>query len=116
MKKILSFGLASAMIMSMGAGVSAKSDEALNPIGAISTNAYLYDTDNYAVDLSQAVTSVDYGETLYFPLLSKISEDSAEAIAAAEALLTEKTNAFNTAVQALTNATADAAAKATAIP
>ena len=115
MKKILSFGLASAMIMSMGANAFAKNDEAVNPIGSISTNAYLYDSDNYAVDLSQAVTSVDYGETLYFPLLSKVSEDSAAAIAAAEALLTDKTNAFNTAAQALTNATTDAAAKAEAL-
>jgi len=115
MKKILSFGLASAMIMSMGANTFAKNDEALNPIGAISTNAYLYDSDNYAVDLSQAVSSVDYGETLYFPLLSKVSEDSAEAIAAAQALLTEKTNAYNTAAQTLTNATTDAAAKAEAL-
>ncbi len=115
MKKILSFGLASAMIMSMGASAFAKNNDALNPIGSISTNAYLYDSDNYAVDLSQAVTSVDYGETIYFPLLSKVSEDSAEAIEAAKALVAEKTAAFNTAAQTLTNASTDAAAKAEAL-
>ena len=49
MKKILSFGLASAMVMSMGAAAFAKDDDALYPIGAISTNAYLYDSDDYAV-------------------------------------------------------------------
>ena len=112
MKKILSFGLASAMVMSMGAAAFAKDDDALYPIGAISTNAYLYDSDDYAVDLSQAVSRVDYGETIYFPLLSAINDDAAEAIEAARRLLNEKTEAFNTAVSAHTNAVNDAAAKA----
>jgi len=115
MKKILSFGLASAMVMSMGAAAFAKDDDALYPIGAISTNAYLYDSDDYAVDLSQAVSRVDYGETIYFPLLSAINDDAAEAIEAARRLLNEKTEAFNTAVSAHTNAVNDAAAKAEAL-
>ena len=115
MKKIVSLGLASAMIMSMSSAVFAKDDEALYPIGAISTNAYLYDDDEYAVDLSQAVSSVDYGETIYFPLLNSTAGDSAAAIEAAQALLAEKTAAFEQAVTALNNANTTAAEKAAAL-
>ena len=71
MKKILTLGLAAAMVLSMGAAVSAKTDDSLYPVGAISDSAYLYDSDTSAVDLSQSVESVAYGKTVYYPLLNK---------------------------------------------
>lgn len=76
MKKTLALGLATAMILSMGAAVSAKTDESLYPVGAISDSAYLYDSDMSAVDLSKSVESVSYGKTLYYPLLSSTTEEN----------------------------------------
>lgn len=72
MKKTLALGLATAMIMSMGATVLAKTDDSLYPVGAISDSAYLYDSDTSAVDLSKSVESVAYGKTVYYPLLNKV--------------------------------------------
>ncbi len=72
MKKTLALGLATAMIMSMGATVLAKTDDSLYPVGAISDSAYLYDSDMSAVDLSKSVESVAYGKTVYYPLLNKV--------------------------------------------
>lgn len=76
MKKTLALGLASAMILSMGSAVLAKTDDSLYPVGAISDSAYLYDSDASAVDLSGSVESVAYGKTLYYPLLSSSTEEN----------------------------------------
>lgn len=79
MKKSLALGLALAMVLSMGAAVSAKTDESLYPVGSISESAYLYSSDDSAVDMTQSVDKVSYGEVLYFPLLNTTaSEENAE--------------------------------------
>ena len=72
MKKSLALGLATAMIMSMGATALAKTDDSLYPVGAISDSAYLYDSDNSVVDLSTSVERAAYGKTVYYPLLNKV--------------------------------------------
>ncbi|MBP1557766.1 MAG: hypothetical protein J6A76_07610, partial [Oscillospiraceae bacterium] len=97
MKKILAFGLASAMALSMNANVLARDNDALYPVGSISTQAYLYDDDKTAVDLSNAVDSVPYGETLFYPLLNNGNENAAQQIAAAQALLADKQTALHNA-------------------
>ncbi len=78
MKKTLALGLASAMILSMGSAVLAKTDDALYPVGAISDSAYLYDTDVSAVDMASPVESVAYGKTLYYPLLNSVAPTTPE--------------------------------------
>lgn len=98
MKKILALGLATAMVSGMGTAAFAKND-ARYPVGSIEPNAYLYDEDDNHVDLSTPVETVPYGETLYFPLLSKSNVENAEAIAKAQALLNEKAAAHNAKVE-----------------
>jgi len=115
MKKILAFGLASAMALSMNANVLARDNDALYPVGSISTQAYLYDDDKTAVDLSNAVDSVPYGETLFYPLLNNGNENAAQQIAAAQALLADKQTALQNATTAHDSAVADAATKAQAL-
>ena len=115
MKKILTLGLAAAMVLSMGAAVSAKSNDALYPVGSISESAYLYDSDKSAVDLANPVESVAYGKTLFYPLLNNAIADSSAAIAAAEAALAEKQADLTTANTAYGNAVTDASAKSTAL-
>lgn len=106
MKKILSLGLASAMVLSMGASVLAKDENIAYPIGSISTNAYLYDSDVSAVDLASAVDSVPYGKTLYYPLLNPGAGASTEAIKAAQELVNTKQLALTAANTALEKANA----------
>lgn len=115
MKRILAFGLASAMALSMNAAVLARDNDALYPVGSISTNAYLYDDDLSAVDLSNPVDSVAYGETIFYPLLNNGSEDAAQAIAEAQALLDQKNAELTDATNAYNNAVSDAAEKAEAL-
>ncbi|HWP51916.1 MAG TPA: hypothetical protein VN626_09515 [Clostridia bacterium] len=115
MKKVLALSLATAMVLSMGAAVSAKTDDALYPVGSISESAYLYDSDNSAVDLANSVESVAYGKTLYYPLLNNVASDSSAAIAAAQAALAEKQTALTAANEAYNNAVTDASAKAAAL-
>ncbi|HWP51915.1 MAG TPA: hypothetical protein VN626_09510 [Clostridia bacterium] len=76
MKKTLALGLAAAMMLSMGAAVSAKDTDALYPVGAISDSAYLYSSDASAVDLATPVESVAYGKTLYYPLLNNSTDEA----------------------------------------
>lgn len=107
MKKSLALGLACAMVLSMGAAVSAKTDDSLYPVGAISETAYLYDSDLSAVDLANPVERVAYGETMYFPLLNVTATDAGAAIAAAEAVLAEKQAELAAATEAYDNAMLD---------
>lgn len=115
MKRILALGLATAMALSMGATVLAKSDDTLYPVGSISESAYLYDSDKSAVDLSKPVESVAYGKTLYYPLLNNASADSSAAIAAAEAVLAAKQADLTAANTAYSAAAENASAKAAAL-
>lgn len=115
MKRFIALGLASAMALSMNAGVFARDNDALYPVGSISTSAYLYDDDKSAVDLGAAVDSVPYGETIFYPLLNTGNEDSAQAIADAQALLAEKQTALEAAVSAYNSAVSDAEEKAQAL-
>ena len=88
MKKILALGLAVAMVLSMGAVVMAKANDAKFQVGSISENAYLFDSDNGSVDMGKVVTSVSYGKTLYYPLMNNAANKqvgTAEQIVAAEA-------------------------------
>lgn len=104
MKKFLALGLATAMVLSMGAAVSAADDDALYPVGSISESAYLYSSDASAVDLANPVETVAYGKTLYYPLLNTTATDADAAIAAAEATLAEKQADLATATEAYNNA------------
>lgn len=115
MKKLLSLTLASAMVMSMASFAFAKASEATYPVGSIGTSAYLYDSDASAVDLANSVDSVDYGETLYYPLLNNISYDNSEAIANAQALVDQKQGAYDAAVAALESANGTVEAKTAAL-
>ncbi len=115
MKRFIAMGLASAMALSMNYGVFARDDDALYPVGSISTNAYLYDDDKSAVDLGVTVDSVPYGETIFYPLLNNGNEDSAQAIADAQALLAQKQTALEAAVNAYNSALSDAETKAEAL-
>lgn len=78
MKKTLALSLAAAMMLSMGAAVSAADKDALYPVGAISDSAYLYSTDASAVDMAKPVESVAYGKTLYYPLLNSVAPTTPE--------------------------------------
>lgn len=78
MKKTLALGLATAMVLSMGAAVSAATDKSLYPVGAISDSAYLYSSDASAVDLANPVQSVAYGKTIYYPLLNSVAPTTPE--------------------------------------
>ena len=60
MKKILAVGLASAMVMSMGAVAMAK-NEAVYPVGAIRPDAHKYNSDLSAVDMGSILSTVAYG-------------------------------------------------------
>ena len=111
MKKVLALGLAAAMTLSMGAAVSAKSDDALYPVGSISESAYLYDSAKSAGALAKPVESVAYGKTLYYPLLNSGASDSSAAVAAAEAALAAKQADLTAANTAYSEAVAAAAAK-----
>lgn len=78
MKKTLALSLAAAMMLSMGAAVSAATDDSLYPVGAISDSAYLYSSDASAVDLANPVESVAYGKTVYYPLLNSVAPTTPE--------------------------------------
>ena len=98
MKKTLALGLATAMILSMGAAVSAKDDDALYPVGAISDSAYLYDSDSSAVPAATAAEAVAASTTL--------SDNANAAYTAAETAANEADALVTSSEAAVTAATA----------
>lgn len=72
MKRTLSFIFACLMLFTLSAGVLAADDA--YPVTAIYENGYLLDDDERYVDFNSPAddSSVPYGETIYYPLLSQL--------------------------------------------
>lgn len=114
MKKLLAFGLASAMALSMASAAIAATD-AVNKVGAIESTPYAYDTDKAAVDLTNPNPGFAYGDTLYYPLLSDTGLGNAEALNTAREALNAAQDAKAEADKAVVAAQTDSNAKTEAL-